>query len=282
VRVLGGLSDVGRVVVENAVDELVFALPSSRRDAIVDMLAKLQDFSVVVRLVPDLLDVAASRATVTEVGGIPLIGIREPAIVGLDRAMKRLLDLVGATAGVLLFGPTLMLAAAIAIKLDSPGPVLFTQRRTGENGRPFTIYKLRTMVADAEARVDEVRPLSTLAGAAFKVREDPRRTRVGKVLRRTSIDELPQLFNVLRGDMSLVGPRPEETRVVSGYSAWHFKRLMVKPGITGPMQVNGRGDLSLDERVRLELTYIDNYSILTDLKILLMTVPVVLNGKGSY
>ena len=127
-----------------------------------------------------------------------------------------------------------------------------------------------------------VRALSALSGAAFKVREDPRRTRVGRFLRRTSIDELPQLFNVLRGDMSLVGPRPEETGVVSGYSAWHFKRLMVKPGMTGPMQVNGRGDLSLDERVRLELTYIENYSILTDLKILLLTVPVVLTGKGSY
>jgi exopolysaccharide biosynthesis polyprenyl glycosylphosphotransferase len=281
-RVLGALADLARVVVEHAVDELIFALPASRREAIVEMLATLQDFPVVVRLVPDLLDVAASRATVTEVGGIPLIGIREPAIVGLDRALKRLLDLCGAAVGLLLFGPTLMLAAAIAIRLDSPGPVLFAQGRTGENGRPFTIYKFRTMVADAEARLDEVRALSALSGAAFKVKEDPRRTRVGKLLRRTSIDELPQLFNVLRGDMSLVGPRPEETRVVGSYSAWHFKRLMVKPGITGPMQINGRGDLSLDERVRLELTYIENYSILTDLKILLMTVPAVLSGKGSY
>jgi exopolysaccharide biosynthesis polyprenyl glycosylphosphotransferase len=280
--VLGALPDLAQVVEEHAVDELIFALPASRREAIVGMLATLQGFPVVVRLVPDLLDVAASRATVTELGGIPLIGIREPAIVGLDRALKRLLDLCGAAVGLLLFGPTLMLAAAIAIRLDSPGPVLFAQKRTGENGRPFTIYKFRTMVADAEARLGEVLPLSALPGATFKVREDPRRTRVGRFLRRTSIDELPQLFNVLRGDMSLVGPRPEETRIVSGYSAWHFKRLMVKPGITGPMQVNGRGDLSLDERVRLELTYIENYSILTDLKILLMTVPVVLSGKGSY
>ncbi|MCX6023686.1 MAG: sugar transferase [Chloroflexi bacterium] len=283
VPLLGTFADLEAVTERFHVTDVFIALASESRALIVEAVERLQHAPVTIRVAPDLLDLVTIRATVEEYGGTPLIGIREPAIVGLDRAVKRALDLLGATVGLLLFGPTVMAAAALAIKLDaSGGPVLFVQERMGENGRPFRIVKFRTMIPDAEAHLSEVLGRSALHGAAFKIRDDPRVTHVGRFLRRTSIDELPQLFNVLWGDMSLVGPRPEELRVVRQYSAWHHKRLMVKPGLTGPMQINGRGDLPLDDRVKLELAYIENYSVLTDLLILLKTVPVVISGKGSY
>ncbi len=144
------------------------------------------------------------------------------------------------------------------------------------------MYKFRTMVVNAEELLDKLISVDDLTEPVFKLKNDPRVTRIGSILRRTSIDELPQLFNVLKGEMSLVGPRPEEVRMVKRYNSWHRKRLAVKPGITGPMQINGRGDLSLEERVRLELDYIRNYSLWKDLKILLKTVPVVIRGVGSY
>ena len=270
------------VVTTCAIDELVVALPAQSRTRIVEIVAQMQSFPVAIRVVPDLLDIVTIRATVEDYGGIPLIGVREPAIVGFDRAMKRALDLIGAMVGLLIFGPTVMVLTALAIRLDSPGPIFFTQVRTGENGRTFRMIKFRSMVDGADRQVGEVIGLSRLPGPAFKVKNDPRITRVGRFIRRTSIDELPQLFNVLRGDMSLVGPRPEELSIARQYSSWHYKRLMVKPGLTGPMQINGRGDLPLDDRVKLELAYIENYSLLTDLKILLKTVPVIISGRGSY
>ncbi|MCB0252049.1 MAG: sugar transferase, partial [Anaerolineae bacterium] len=164
----------------------------------------------------------------------------------------------------------------------SPGPIFFGQTRVGENGRPFRILKLRSMVCDAEARLPEVVDLNALHEPVFKLPDDPRVTRVGRVLRRTSLDEAPQFLNVLRGDMSLVGPRPEEEQVVARYSDEQRRRLAVKPGITGPMQINGRGDLSLQERLRLELDYIDNYSLRRDVAIMLRTIPAIMRGDGAY
>jgi lipopolysaccharide/colanic/teichoic acid biosynthesis glycosyltransferase len=170
----------------------------------------------------------------------------------------------------------------VAIKLDSPGPVFFGQMRVGENGRRFRIFKLRSMVRDAERQLDALVDLGTLGDEpAFKLADDPRITRVGRILRRTSLDEVPQFYNVLRGDMSLVGPRPEEERVVQLYTDYHRQRLAVKPGLTGPMQVSGRGNLSFSERLQLELEYIEHYSLRRDLEILLRTVPVLLHGKGA-
>ncbi|HEX2173164.1 MAG TPA: sugar transferase [Dehalococcoidia bacterium] len=280
--IIGVVPDIVRVVDEYAIDEVVVALPAGHRGRIVEIVAQLQSYPVTIRVVPDLLDIVTIRATVEDYGGVPLIGVREPAIVGFDRALKRALDVVGAAVGLLIFGPTVMLLTAIAVKLDSPGPIFYTQVRTGENGRTFRMIKFRSMYQGADRHVELVKPLSTLPGPAFKVKADPRVTRVGRVIRRTSIDELPQLVNVLLGHMSLVGPRPEEVSIARQYSSWHYKRLMVKPGLTGPMQINGRGDLPLDDRVKLELAYIENYSILTDLKIIAKTVPVVISGKGSY
>lgn len=206
---------------------------------------------------------------------------RQAPISGLDRAIKRAIDLVGSAIGLVLFAPLLPILA-LAIKLDSPGPVFFVQERAGENGRPFQMVKLRTMVEGAEEMLPDLIDLETPSNSTLKLEDDPRVTRVGWFLRHTSIDEVPQLWNVLKGDMSLVGPRPEETRIVRHYSDWHRQRLAVKPGITGPMQVNGRAELDLDERVALDLVYIRDYSVWKDLVILVKTVIAVLTGRGAY
>jgi len=202
-------------------------------------------------------------------------------IGGLQAAAKRAMDVAGAAVGLPLLAP-LMIATAVLIKLDSPGAIIFTQKRVGENGKVFKILKFRTMVANAEELLDELIDLDALEEPAFKLKNDPRVTRLGRFLRRWSIDELPQLLNVLKGEMSLVGPRPEEERIVKRYTAWHCLRLTARPGITGPVQINGRGDLALKERVRLEVNYINNYSLWTDIKILVKTIPVVILGNGSY
>ena len=205
---------------------------------------------------------------------------RRAPISGPSRLVKRALDLTGSLLGLLLAAPLLPLLAA-AIKLDSPGPVFFVQDRAGENGRPFRLIKLRTMVAGADEMLPDLVDLESLPSPGFKRRDDPRVTRVGRFLRRSSLDELPQLWNVLKGEMSLVGPRPEETRVVLHYTDWHRQRLAVKLGMTGPMQVNGRADLTLDQRVEIELDYIRHYALWRDLKLLARTVGVVLSGRGA-
>lgn len=202
---------------------------------------------------------------------------RRPAMSWSARAVKRAMDIIGAVLALVVSAPALLLLSVL-IKLDSPGPVFFLQERVGVNGRKFRIVKLRSMVQGADKMVKPgVGP-----GAGGKRPEDPRVTRIGRFLRRWSLDEVPQFWNVLVGEMSLVGPRPEEAQVVAGYSDWHRRRLAVKPGLSGPMQVTGRGQLSLDERVRLELEYIEHYTLWKDLAILLRTIPVVIAGRGAY
>ncbi|HHW89118.1 MAG TPA: glycosyltransferase [Chloroflexi bacterium] len=208
-------------------------------------------------------------------------GTRQPVLTGWQRLIKRSIDVFGALVGLVVSIP-FVAVAALAIKLDSPGPVFFWQVRVGENGRLFRIVKLRTMVADAEARLDALVDLDALAEPAFKLKHDPRVTRVGRLLRRTSLDEAPQFYNVLRGDMSLVGPRPEEVRIVQLYRDDQRRRLAVKPGMTGPMQISGRGDLAFAERLQLELDYIEHYSLRRDLEILLRTIPAILHGNGAH
>lgn len=207
-------------------------------------------------------------------------GGRRAPISGPQRLIKRALDIVGSFLGLILAAP-LLAALAAAIRFDSDGPVLFVQQRAGENGRPFAMIKLRTMVNGAEDMLPDLLDPASLPSPAFKRRDDPRVTRVGRFLRRTSLDELPQLWNVLKGEMSLVGPRPEELRVVRHYDDWHRQRLAVKPGLTGPMQVNGRADLDLDQRVDLELDYIRHYTLWRDLSLLAKTVVAVVSGDGA-
>ncbi len=208
-------------------------------------------------------------------------GTRRPPISGPQRVAKRLLDLTLGTLA-LVIAAIPMALIALAIRLDSRGPVFFRQTRIGQDGKPFRIFKFRTMVDGAEALLPQLVDLNALAQPAFKLRNDPRVTRVGRFLRRWSLDELPQLFNVLRGEMSLVGPRPEEAGLVARYTDAQRRRLAVKPGMTGPMQVNGRGDLPFEQRLALELDYIEHYSLRRDLAILLHTLPAVLRGTGAY
>ena len=205
---------------------------------------------------------------------------RQGLLIG-PRLAKRAMDITGALAGLVVSIPVIV-AAAIAIKLDSPGPIFFTQERCGENGRPFRMVKLRTMNSGAEQEIQQVLKHNHLEGPAFKIPGDPRVTRVGRLLRRWSLDELPQLWNILKGEMSLIGPRPEETWVVAQYNDFQRQRLLVKPGLTGPMQVYGRGDLDMDARMSLELEYIQHYSILEDFRILWRTIPAIISGKGAY
>lgn len=194
---------------------------------------------------------------------------------------KRLMDVLGGLFGLIVSSP-ILLFAIIAIRIDSPGPIIFSQKRAGVNGKPFRIYKLRTMVNGAEEKLDQVLPLNHLNGPVYKIRNDPRVTKVGKFLRRWSIDEIPQFWNVLIGDMSLVGPRPEEVWVVEKYTDEQRKRLAVKPGLTGPMQINGRGDLDFDERLSLELEYLDEISLKKDLLIILRSLGVIFSSKGAF
>ena len=233
------------------------------------------------RVVPDLFEVIMIRATMSEIDDIPLIGLRDPVITGYQSLTKRVFDLAAASFCLVLASP-LFAVIAIAIRLDSRGPIFFKQTRVGENGRHFAMYKFRSMIVGAEERLAELVDIDRLSEPVFKIRNDPRVTRVGRLLRRASLDELPQLFNVIKGDMSMVGPRPEELQVVRHYQLWHRKRLSVKPGITGPMQVSGRGELSLDERINLELMYISRYSIIEDIKYLLKTIPAVCRARGAY
>jgi lipopolysaccharide/colanic/teichoic acid biosynthesis glycosyltransferase len=198
----------------------------------------------------------------------------------LSWACKRALDILGALIGLVLASPFLLFAA-VAIRLDSPGPALFVQERVGQGGRVFRMVKLRTMVRDAQDRVHEVLSLNPLQGPVYKVPNDPRVTRVGRFLRRSSLDEVPQLWNVLKGEMSLVGPRPEECWVVACYNDRERQRLAMKPGLTGPMQVNGRGELDMEERLNLELDYIGNYTLGRDLAILVRTFPAMISGRGA-
>jgi len=243
----------------------------------------LQELPVNVRIVPDVFDLVFIRASVEEFAGIPLIGLREPAIEGPDRVVKRLFDLIVGGLALILFSP-LMLVATLAVRFGSPGPILFRQQRIGEGGRPFQMLKFRTMHMGAETEELQLARQTDQGPPAFvKQPNDPRMTRVGHILRRFSIDELPQLFNVLKGDMSLVGPRPELPWLVERYEPWHRKRFAVPQGMTGWWQVNGRSDRA-DYTLRVEddLYYIRNWSVWLDLRILWMTVGAVLRGKGAY
>jgi len=236
---------------------------------------------VKIRFIPDLLDILTVHTAIESLRGVPLVSVREPPISGLNAVIKRAFDFCSALVSFALCAP-LMMVIGLLIKLDSPGPVFFRQERAGRYGKPFRMWKFRTMVADAEQQLSQLVDVEKLEQPVFKLKEDPRVTRVGRWLRRTSLDELPQLINVLRGEMSLVGPRPEQVDLAKRYTASQAQRLLVKPGITGSMQVSGRGDLPFEERLKLELAYIENYSLWEDVKILLRTIPAILSTRGAY
>ena len=233
------------------------------------------------RVVPDLLQLSLNRVHMDQVAGIPLLGVREMSLTGWNLILKRAMDIVIGGLGALVISP-LLAVIAISIRLDSPGPALFRQVRVGRGGRSFTIYKFRSMVENAEDVRRYLDAMNEADGPIFKMKDDPRCTRVGRILRRLSLDELPQLYNVLRGEMSLVGPRPALPSEVAQYQDWHKKRLDVSPGMTGLWQVSGRNKLSFDEMVLLDVYYAENWSPTSDLRIILKTVPLVLIGEGAY
>ena len=283
VPVYGNLSNVPDTAGATGCDAVIVS-PCARLNAVRlrQLSWDLQDAGVELLVAPALAEVAQERIAVRPAGAVPLLHVRAPMFTGPQRVLKGLLDRCSA-ALLLGFAAPAMLVITLLIRTTSPGPALFRQRRVGRGGAEFTCYKFRTMVVDAEARRAEVAALNDRSdGLLFKIRHDPRVTKVGAVLRRYSLDELPQLLNVLSGDMSLVGPRPPLPQEVAGYNHAVRRRLLVKPGLTGLWQVSGRSDLSWDESVRLDLNYVDNWSPALDARILLRTVVAVLRGTGAY
>jgi len=277
VPVLGPLNQTLAIVDQQKIDHVVFALPLRAHEALRDIILRLYERPVRVFLVPDVLDLAFFRVTMEDWDGIPVMGLKEPVIDGVDRVIKRIFDLAVATISLLLLWPV-MLAIAIAIKLDSPGPVILKQERVGENGQIFKVYKFRSMVQDADKMLEKVIVRNEDGTIIHKRKDDPR----GRFIRRTSLDELPQLFNVLKGDMSMVGPRPELPFIVQNYETWQHKRFAVPPGITGWWQISGRSDKPMHLHTEDDLYYISHYSPLLDLQILIKTIGVVIRGKGAY
>lgn len=280
-KALGATDHIPEVIKQQKVDVVVVTLPWLYHRKILSIMGQCERAQVAVKIVPDLFQMSLSNVDIDDLNGIPLISIRPPSISGSNLALKRAADLFFATLLLVLTLP-LMLVMALLIKLDSSGPAVFRQTRVGRGGRPFTVFKFRTMHQDAEQRQEELTGLNEASGPLFKIKQDPRRTRLGRFLRRTSIDELPQLYNVLRGEMSMIGPRPALPSEVQQYQAWHMKRLETWPGLTGLWQVSGRSELSFDEMVLLDIYYIENWSPLLDLKIALKTIPCLVVGTGAY
>jgi exopolysaccharide biosynthesis polyprenyl glycosylphosphotransferase len=279
--VLGPLDRVQQVVRAHQVDEVVIALPRRAHERLNRLVATLHELPVHARVVPDYFALALYRAVAEDFAGIPMIDLRAPALSEYQRLMKRSFDLVAGAVCTLVALPVMGLVA-LAVRLDSPGPVLFRQQRVGENGRLFEMYKFRSMFVGADELREQVTEVDRQGNVIYKRQDDPRITRVGRFIRRTSLDELPQLFNVLRGDMSLVGPRPELPWMVEEYEPWQRKRFCVPQGITGWWQVNGRSDKPMYLHTEDDLYYVQNYSLLLDVLILWKTVWVVVRGKGAY
>jgi exopolysaccharide biosynthesis polyprenyl glycosylphosphotransferase len=276
---LGRADDLPRIVQEQFIDEIYFT-PDASRDLIIDIALQAREQRISVKVVPDLYGGLALGAGLTLIGDIPVLELNHQPIPAIGLFFKRFIDLAGAGILVVVSAPVLLLTALL-IKLTSPGPVLYTAWRVGRKGRRFRCYKFRTMIADADARKDDLRHLNQRNGATFKIENDPRITPLGHLLRKFSIDEFPQLLNVLKGDMSMVGPRPHPLDDFHQYRLEDLRRLDVLPGITGLWQVRARRDPSFAKNVLLDLEYINNWNLALDLKILVRTVQEVLRGSGS-
>ena len=266
----------------NVVDEVVIALPvRSFHDDASRIAVVCEQQGILVRVLPNIFDLKMARSRAEEMEGDSVITHYTGASEGWPVVLKRVLDFCLALIALIVVSPVMLVAAAL-IKWTSPGPVFFTQKRIGQNKRKFTIYKFRSMTMNAESKLRQLEHLNEVSGPVFKIKDDPRITPVGRFLRKTSIDELPQLFNVLRGDMSLVGPRPLPIRDYEGFSQdWHRRRFSVRPGITCLWQVNGRSSIPFEKWMELDMQYIDKWSLWLDVKILARTIPAVLKGFGA-
>ena len=280
-RSLGALEDIGGVVERNRVDEVIIADPAFPQQQALELVDACHQRGVHVHIAPSTMEILIHRAEFLPGQSVPLFELKPPVFEGFDYAMKRTFDLVGSVLLLLVLAPAL-LAIALSVKLSSRGPILYRSMRPGIGGKTFACLKFRTMYNDADQRQADLESLNEAGGAIFKIRDDPRMTPVGRVLRRFSMDELPQLWNVLRHEMSLVGPRPLPMRDFDRLEAWHKKRYLVMPGITGLWQVSGRADLDFDDLVRLDFLYLERWSPFLDLAILAKTIPAVLSRKGAY
>jgi exopolysaccharide biosynthesis polyprenyl glycosylphosphotransferase len=290
-RILGSTDDIAAVVKKYDVGEIFLGVPSLTHGELINLIDTCKATRLPVTLTSELLDVVSQHSPVGKIDGVPTVTIQPRGFSEVNLVFKRFIDLLIGTAGLILALPVLAVSAVL-IKLDSSGPIFFRQQRLGRRGRPFTIYKLRTMVSRQNDDIHrkylrEFIANNRNAGNAqngdqvFKLDNDPRVTRVGKYLRRLSIDELPQLINVIRGEMSLVGPRPPLPYEAELYKEWHNKRLQVKPGITGLWQVTARSAVSFDDMVMLDLYYVEHWSLLFDLQLMLKTIPAAFSGKGA-
>jgi exopolysaccharide biosynthesis polyprenyl glycosylphosphotransferase len=278
-RLLGRIEDLASLARAHFVDEIFVTIPSAR-EVVRAVALEARRNHLDVKVVPELYDGLGWRAPLEYVGDFPVLSLHREPIPVLGLLAKRAMDILVSAVGLIVLSP-LLAAIAIAIKLDSPGPAFYLSTRVGKKGRKFTCYKLRSMVVNADALKDGLRNLNQRCGPTFKISHDPRITRLGCFLRQTSLDELPQLGNVLKGDMSLVGPRPPSTDDFDQYSLEHLRRLDVTPGITGLWQISARRDPSFERNMALDIEYIENWNLWLDLKILMKTIPTVVAGNGE-
>jgi exopolysaccharide biosynthesis polyprenyl glycosylphosphotransferase len=278
---LGPLDDLPEILERHRVDEVIIADPDFPQDRAVALVDDSHQRGVTVRVAPSTMEILTHRAELVPGQSVPLFELRPPVFEGIDYAVKRTFDVVGASLALLALSPLLIVIAA-AVKLTSRGPLIFRSRRPGIGGRPFDCLKFRTMRTGADTMQDELEEMNEADGPLFKIRRDPRLTVVGSILRRFSLDELPQLINVLRGEMSIVGPRPLPQRDFDRLEDWHKKRYLVLPGMTGLWQVSGRSELDFDDLVRLDFLYLERWSVFLDLTIILKTIPAVIKGEGAF
>ncbi|MBM3706983.1 MAG: sugar transferase [Actinobacteria bacterium] len=280
-EVAGCLEELKDVIMKQNIQRIIISGPEFKYYEILEILENLKGLDVTVLIFPGFFEFSLRRISVREIGGVPLMQVSNIGFFGINLFLKNLIDYVLGTI-LFIFFIFIYLVVAVLIKLNSNGPVFFQQKRMTKDCKVFYMYKFRTMYIDAEERLKDLLQFSEVDGPIFKMKNDPRITRIGRFLRRFSIDELPQIINVLKGELSLVGPRPPLPSEVEKYDEWEAKRMNVKQGITGLWQISGRSDLSFEEMARLDLYYIQNWSIEMDLKIILKTIPVVLFGKGAY
>ena len=280
-KMLGTLDDLGMVIRSMQIDEVIIALPSYLHQQSIRSVRLCERLGTSFKLVPDLYELSLSRIDMEAIEGIPLIGIKQVSINSLQGFVTRVVDIMVSLL-ILIIGFPLWLCIALGIVISSPGGIFYKQTRIGFAGRPFKVHKFRSMYKDADARLAELMALNEAQGPLFKIKDDPRVTPIGRFLRHTSFDEIPQLFNVLNGEMSLVGPRPALPSEVAQYDELQRGRLAVKPGMTGLWQVRGRSDISFDEGVLMDLYYIENWSLRLYFQTLIRTIPVVIFGRGAY
>lgn len=279
-QVLGTIQNIEQLIARHKVQEIYITIPSEK-NIINELITSIRKYDIQIKIIPELFELVTSSISFDQAYDYPCIEIVKTPLRGLNLFLKRAADIILSLLGIIMISPILMIVA-LFIKFDSKGPVFIHQKRIGKNGAPFHMHKFRSMVNNAEELKEQLEKYNEADGPAFKMKNDPRITRVGRFIRKFSIDELPQLFNVLKGEMSLIGPRPPLPNEVEQYSDFQWRRLDIRPGITGLWQVSGRSDINFDEWVKLDLYYIEKWSISLELKILIKTIPVVLKGEGAY